>query len=568
MGIKNTSTVININTTGDKGQQNTSHIPDAILEQEYLVDYLNSLDIPHIIDDNFLSVVKKGALKAKISDVEAYNMAFPKLKKKMPDRFDFDEVAVIMMTLYTFKSIQMTDRDDDTILAMYVNNTDSKKYGTYMSNTKYLFEIMEMIAPSFKNRDMQDVIDKIERSAKTVEQTKDKHLYAVNNGIYNSKTHELMPFSPDYVYLTKIPVDYKPQVIVPVITAPDGYQWDVESWIADLTDNDADTTTLIWQVIADCLQPNYSRNKSIWFYSEKGNNGKGTIGQLIKNLLGKGNYASLSVADFKHEFLKSTLLGVAANIADENDVDMYIDSVKDYKASITGDDININQKYEKPLRLQLLCTNIQMMNGLPKTKDRSDSFYRRLIIVPFLKSFTNNGERTYIKSDYINRREVLEYVLHKALNMDFDEYIVPARSAELLSDYKEKNNPVLEFWNDLKDEFVWDLLPTTFLYDLYKQWNAINNPSGKPMSSRSFIDTLRTVIQADGRWEDKTDRNGSVGSSGRMDADEPLITTYGLDQPDKSGKPSRWMNPSYNGTNAQMRRKFNRSNTYRGFVRL
>ncbi|MCR6120643.1 ATPase [Salipaludibacillus agaradhaerens] len=473
-----------------------------------------------------------------------------------------------MMTLFTFKNIQMTERTGDTLLGVYIDEPSSDKYGTYDTTTKFMYEIMERIVPNFKNKDMQDVIDKIERSAPTVEQTKDRHLFVVNNGVYDQRTQELRDFSPDYVYLTKIPVDYTPNPINPVITAADGYQWDVESWIKDLA-VDEDTETLIWQVIADCLQPHYSRHKSIWFYSEKGNNGKGTIGQLIKNLLGKGNYASLSVADFNHEFLKETLLGSAANISDENDVDVFIDSIKDYKASVTGDDININRKYEKPLRMQFLGTNIQMMNGLPKTKDKSESFYRRLIIVPFLKSFTNNGERKYIKTDYIHETEVLQYVLHKVLNMSFDDYITPKSSAELLESYKEKNNPVLEFWNEVKEDFVWDLVPTQFLYDLFVKWFDVNNPSGKVMSKRTFSDTLANVIHTlEDPWDMKLGQYDKVRSAGRMDDDEPLITEYGLDKPDKGGKYTCWVNPTYNGQNEQKKREFTRKKYYRGILRI
>lgn len=549
-------------------------LPKGVFIPEYLEDYLSfylsGVTVPDGVDMTFLMDLGIGALNAKIRHAEEYNMVMKgaAAKKRIPDKLAFDEVAIILMTLFTFKNIQMTERTDDTLLGIYIDEQDSEKHGTYSTTTKYMFEIMERIVPNFKNKDMQDVLDKIERSAPTVKQTTDRHLFIVKNGIFNQKTKELLEFSPDYIYLTKIPVNYVPNPINPVLVAPDGYQWDVESWIADLA-VDEDTATLIWQVIADCLQPHHSRHKSIWFYSEKGNNGKGTIGQLIKNLLGKGNYASLSVADFNHEFLKETLLGAAANISDENDVDVFIDSIKDYKASVTGDDININRKYEKPLRIQFLGTNIQMMNGLPKTKDKSDSFYRRLIIVPFLKSFTNNGERKYIKTDYIYETAVLEYVLFKALGMEFDEYITPQSSAELLESYKEKNNPVLEFWNELKDDFVWDLLPTQFLYDLFVKWFDINNPSGKVMSKRTFSDTLSNVIYTlEDPWEVKTGQNDKVRSAGRMDKDEPLITEYGLDVPDRGGNPSSWMDPHYNGANSTKKRDFPRKNTYRGLLRV
>ncbi|MFD1363402.1 DNA primase family protein [Lentibacillus salinarum] len=562
----------NGNVTGnsdDDGQSNNRvQLPDDVYIPKYLSRFLNNLNPPEQINKKFLLRVGEDALMSKIQSVEEYNMTVAKsLKKHVPTKIEFDEVAVIMMSIFTLRNIQMTERPDDTLLAIYDHNKDSPKMGVYNPSRAFLYEIMERLAPNFKQREMDEVVYKIERAVPTVEQTKKRHLFAVNNGIYNQETKQLMPFSAEYVYLTKIPVDYKPHPINPVYTAPDGYQWDVESWMTDLFNGDQEVIELIWQVIADCLQPNHSRHKSIWFYSEKGNNGKGTLGQLIKNLLGKGNYASLSVADFNHEFSKDTLLGVAANIADENDVNTYLESSKDFKASITGDDININRKHKSMLRMKFLGTNIQMMNGMPKTKDKTDSFYRRILPVPFLKSFTNNGERKYIKDDYINRRDVLEYVLHKALSLDFEEFILPRASAQLLSDYKENNDPVLDFWNELKNEWAWSLLPTQFVYDVYKQWRIMNNPNGKTLKKREFFDNLVPIIESQGEWVDS--RKKSVRSAGRMDKGEPLIKTYGLYKNDGRGNLGPWNYLAYDEqrlSNGIVSSK--RKDTYKGLERI
>lgn len=538
--------------------------PTNISIPEFLEKYLMTKANPVMADEKFLISLGKGALAAKLADVEGFNTSVKFGKKRLPDKLDFEDTAILMMALYTFRNIQMTEDEDNVILAMY----DPVK-GIYKIGTKLPFERMERISPQFKKKDMEDVLDKIKRSVPTVKITIKRNLFAVKNGIYDNRTGKLQAFHPDYVTLTKIPVNYTENPSNPVITAPDGFKWDIESWIIDISDKDLDTATLIWQVIADCMQPNHSRGKSIWFYSEKGNNGKGTVGQLIKNVLGKGNYSSLSVTDYKHEYLKSTLIGTAANICDENDVDVFVDSVKDYKASITGDDININIKYEKPRSVQLHTANLQMMNGLPKTKDKSDSWYRRLILVPFMKSFTNNGERKYIKDDYIARQEVLEYVLHKTLNMDFDEYIMPARSAKLMDEYKENNHPVLEFWNQLQDQFVWDLLPTQFLYDLFVKWSEQNNPSGSAISKRKFISQLTSITVAQGnKWTIPENKDTKTrGDNGHMDGDEPLITEYGIDLKGRDGKISEWINPIYTGDNLVKKRTFIRKPMYRGFQR-
>lgn len=66
---------------------------------------------------------------------------------------------------------------------------------------------------------------------------------------------------------------------------------------------------------------------------------------------------------------------------------------------------------------------VQCINELPRMKDKSDSFYRRQLFVPFNKSFTGIA-REYIKDDYVRRKDVLEYVLHKVLKLDISKSTV------------------------------------------------------------------------------------------------------------------------------------------------
>lgn len=528
-----------------------------------------------------LKGVKDKALGAKIADVENYNTSVnARLRRRVPERLEAIDAAAIMMHLFTFKRIVMSqdeNADDSGILSVYVPGTSDiwsqfskgtrSSKGIYVTNTLFMEAQVERLGIN-KTLEIGEVLKSIGRFAPIVSVTKDPNLVVVNNGVFNREIGDIEPFSPDYIFTKKVGVNFNPTGVNPIITMPDGNTWDVESWLSDLSVS-KDVNTLFWQVVSAAVQVNRGWNKSIWFYAESGNNGKGTVGQLIKNLLGKGNYSSLSVDDFNHEFLKADLLTAVANIADENNVGTYIDTVKDYKASVTGDDILVNRKHKDPVRLQFLGLNIQMMNGLPRTKDSSESLYRRLLIVPFTKSFTNNGERSYIKTDYINRQDVLEYVLAKVLLMDFNEFIVPAESVAVLEQYKEKNNPVLDFWNEHKDEFKWDLLPKRFLFDLYKKWYEGTNPNAKgSMSSRSFVDNLAQIIEGSDVWENRLTAASNPGYSHlKMDEDEPLITQYGLDRPLKNGQPTEWMDAHGSSINPVKRREFIRKPKYYGLLK-
>lgn len=544
---------------------NSSSVPEMVIP-EWLESFLDSYNKPDILTAKDMIQLGKNLLNKKIADVEEYNMVARGGKKRIPEKIEFDEAAIIMMRLYKFRLIQLTNRIEDRMLAMYVADESSERYGTYTFDINDIYRQLALIAPKFDKREMDKVVDRIEISVPFVKRTTSAHLFPVNNGIYNKRTDELMTFDSSYVYTSKIPVDYNVNATNVQIQMHDGKMWDVEEWIADLMSYGKEETELIWQVINDCLQPNVSRNRSIWFYSEKGNNGKGTLGQLIKNLLGENNYSSLNVKQFGSEFGKEPLIDSMANIADENEVGLYIDTVSDYKASITGDSLMINRKNKAHINIQYRGANIQMMNGLPRTKDGSDSFYRRILLVPFLRNFTNNGEKPYIKSDFINRKEVLEYVLLKALSMTFSEFIPTQSSIDLMAEYKVSNNTVLDFWNEVKEELAWDLVPYTFLYDLYLGWLSKNSVSAKAMSSRELKKRLLTVIDEEGdNWTDTvtTKRTGNL-----MDADEPLITEYGLYVTAKNGTQSEWIDRSYGSTSYAKLRNFTRKDKYRGIVRI
>lgn len=92
---------------------------------------------------------------------------------------------------------------------------------------------------------------------------------------------------------------------------------------------------------------------------------------------------------------------------------------------------------------------VQCVNELPRLRDRSESMYRRLLVVPFEKRF-EGSERKYIKDDYLKRKDVLEYVLYHLLaETDYYELDEPQACAALLDEFREVNDPVRQFLGDV-----------------------------------------------------------------------------------------------------------------------
>src|SRR5699024_575447 len=128
---------------------------------------------------------------------------------------------------------------------------------------------------------------------------------------------------------------------------------------------------LIWEIIGAIIRPHVSWGKTAWFYSEQGNNGKGTLCALMRELCGPRSHTSIPLSDFGKEFALEPLVRASAIITDENDVGTFIDKAANLKAIVTGDVIQINRKYRMPIAYQFRGFMVQCLNEFPRMKDKS-----------------------------------------------------------------------------------------------------------------------------------------------------------------------------------------------------
>lgn len=447
------------------------------------------------------------------------------------------QIAQIVLYLYPIRRIAGAGLSSDKtydLLALY--QEDGKDKGIYVTDDESLQKIIRQYNIKIKKSEMSLCIDIISENAERVQCCTDRDLIAVNNGIFNYRTKQLMDFSPDYVFTAKCRVDYNPNAQnINIHNSDDGTDWDVESWMHTLSDDD-EVIQLLWEILGAIIRPYVSWNKSAWFYSETGNNGKGTLCELMRQLCGEGSYVSIPLADMGKDFALEPLVRCSAIIVDENDVGTYVDKAANIKALITHDVIQINRKFKQAIAYRFRGFMVQCLNEMPRVKDKSDSFYRRQLFVPFEKCFTG-VERKYIKDEYLHRKDVLEYVLHKVLHMDYYSLSEPEACKLALEEYKEINDPIIQFWGELGDEFTWNFLPLRFVFDIYQKW--YRKYIGKLDTGKSkarFEKDFKPIILASGKWR-YVDSPVSVKT--KIQIEEPLIEQYDL---------TDWANTRYTGS--------------------
>lgn len=445
-------------------------------------------------------------------------------------------VPIVLMARYQWCAVDQTGRGakgdaESHLLGVYLE--DGPDEGIFESDAGMHRNLVRGLVGG-DDRVIKSILGVIQDLVPVRPRTNEPHLFACANGVWDRCKKELLPFSPEYVFLSKSPIDYVAGAPMPVITGPDGEDWDVESWMSSLAPDDPEMVELLWTIVYACVFSGRRWDKSFWLVAPKGNNGKGTLLELIGGLLDPTAVSSIQIASFGKEYHLGDLLTASANIVDENDVGSFSERMGAWKAAITGDRILINRKYQNPVTIKWRGVDIQCFNeSVPRVKDKSDSFLRRVMIIPFGQTFTGR-ERRYIKHDFIKRTEVLKYVLWRVLSMDVEELPEPAACVEAKANWQGGNDTRVDFWREHEDLFVWDLLPYGFLYEMFKAWMKKSNPSGRTYSKPEFTNWLDSYLEGSPRWEPKG--RTAVRSSGKMNEPEHLIATYEMHS---------WYNQSY-----------------------
>lgn len=142
-------------------------------------------------------------------------------------------------------------------------------------------------------------------------------------------------------------------------------------------------------------------------------------------------------------------------------------------------------------------------------------------------------------------------------DVDIDKFLEDNGMVESLED-----NVIRAFIAEVLERCAWDMLPKKFIYELYKQYRKNNYPTATLLDIDELVQQLRVQFAG---WDYK---DYPVKTRSKMDADEPLITEFGLDINKHGEPPKEWRSKNYHGKLDEKRRDFERSDSYRGcFVR-
>lgn len=439
------------------------------------------------------------------------------------------QIADILLKLHHVVAVTLsnsTKKDDKDLIAIW-----NAERGVYETGTAGIRSVARRYNREVTINAAKEIAAALSDMAPRVVEGFDQDWVPVANGDFNYRTQTLHEPSPDRIVLNdRGTLPYDKDVINVHITNPDdGTDWDMESWMLELADGNSGLCELLWKVLAASVRSNHAWEKVVLLYEKSGNNGKSTFTELATSLVGEARTLTASITELGDKDTLAELPGKCLIVSDDNDGKAFVKETGKFKSLATGGRISLSPKYERTYYYVFRGLQIHPTNTWIRFADKSNGLYRRLLYVPLVAKFEGRA-RGYIKNDYLKRPEVLRYALKRVLDMQFVKLEGTPETEALLGDAKIHNDPVRLFWEEHKNEFVWDLLPLEFLYAAFKAWSKETKPSGTMVDYTSFCESAReAVAESDDDWQD-LGQGKKMKAASRMAAHEPLLQDYDLHQ--------------------------------------
>lgn len=297
---------------------------------------------------------------------------------------------------------------------------------------------------------------------------------AFKNGILDLETMTLSEFSPDIILQNKIGHDY----------VPSAYDEVVDRTLDKICCSDKELRSLLEEMTGYMF---LRRNElgRCFIFTGSGSNGKSTLIDMIKHLLGSENYSSLALEELGERFKTAELFNKLANLGDDISK-RYIEDDAIFKKLVTGETVNVEKKGKDPFEFNNYAKLIFSANKLPRINDTSNGLLRRLEIIPFNAVFSEkDADFDPFIIDKLLTKSAMEYMvslgiqgLKRILSTGFTKAEISLKEK---AEYQAVNNPVIAF---IRDDNKIINEPVKSVYLKYGTWCYENGL--KPLSHMEF----------------------------------------------------------------------------------
>jgi len=307
------------------------------------------------------------------------------------------------------------------------------------------------------------------------------YIINIRNGLYNVLEDTLLPHSPDYYSTVQMDVSYDKDADCPRF----------KKFLEESMEGDMAQVRLIQEMMGYFLIPVNSAQKCFVIVGAAGAGKSVLLRVLNEVLLGKRNVSNVSWQALNERFKTAELFGKLANIF----ADLPTKNIDDngiFKALVGEDYLTVEKKNKNPFSFQSTARLLFSCNSIPRNYgDKSEGFYRRLIIIRFKHAVPEEKRKANLVDDFREEADgIFMFALEglKRLMKQGYKFSETDVNAKELQRYREESDSVLAFVREYCERGAGYITGSTELYNAYKSY--CEESGMKPYAHKNVVQQI------------------------------------------------------------------------------
>jgi len=258
------------------------------------------------------------------------------------------------------------------------------------------------------------------------------------NGTLDVMARQMGGHSPAYQLQNRIDHEYDPAA-----TCPAFLEFLNQIWRDDA---DRDSKIRLMAQWAGYLLVADPHMQKMMILLGTGANGKSVLMDVVKAIVGEKNTANAMLNRLRMPYVRATLDRKLLNLSPDLPKAGVV-SDGDLKAIVAGDPIEVSPKHVHSYTIHPYVRLMAATNNLPTSKDTSDGYFRRMLIVSFYRQFTEAERNPNLLTSLLAEMPgIVAWAVQGLYDLrEQGAFSIPASSAQAVDEYRETISPTALF---------------------------------------------------------------------------------------------------------------------------
>lgn len=312
------------------------------------------------------------------------------------------------------------------------------------------------------------------------------HYVCLDNGTLDLETLEVVPHSPEHRLQNRLNIAWNPVAECPRFL---GFL----DQVFEPDEDKSDKIRFLRQWLGYLITPDTSQQRMVWLVGE-GSNGKSVLLDVVRGLIGEQNISAVALSDLGNKFSRAHTAGKTLNICSDLPARAIADGY--IKSMVAGEAIEARGFNQDARTFKTTVRFMASMNSLPNTKDLTDGYFRRIVVLTFNRQFQGvEVNPTLIHELVAELPGILRWAVEGLRDLrDQARFSIPPSSDAAIREYREEADPVRQFAEQcLRDSGDGSGYTGTDLLRVFHTWGRESSVRVEALTPTAFGRALRRL---------------------------------------------------------------------------